>query len=188
MNRRNLLGLLGLGGASGLGYLVYGPSGEQSTNPSSEPDTGTQTGAGDQTTSPDRVTGTEAPWQATMQSNLRGEPVPSDVSFADEAATVALDDSETLHSIAVEPTDTTADVFRFDTASTETRAVAAVVRDSIGISDDIRIDGSVDGTATTFEASQARIAPYVAALGIVQDSGTVLIVRADSRSTLEGVL
>lgn len=170
MNRRHLLGLLGLGGASGLGYLM------------------TKTDGDGQMSSLSDVTGSEAAWQATMQSNLGSKPIQTEASFADESETVTLDESTTLDSIAVETTGTAADIFRFETTSGKIQTIVDVIRDSIGVSKDFRIEGSVDGTATTFEGSPADVGPYVAALTTIRDPATVLVVRADSRSTLEAYL
>jgi len=167
MNRRQLLGLLGVGGAGGLaGCNFLGETEDTEVESPSSPTTD----------SPDR--GTEAAWEQRFTSQLSAPPATRDVEFVEQERSISVD-ADSVSSVSARPAEG-GDVFMFETTRPE--AIAAMVRDVVGVTDAIQVASGGE----TFIGGTAQFGEMIAV--VAAGDATVTLVRGQSELRVESLV
>lgn len=181
MNRRSLLGLLGLASVGGAATLL-------SDDLTSLVDSDMQSGSTTTPTPTPNAEDTTWNWGSELQSRLNQSSEYGDITYASTATTTTVETSGTLSEITIQPADTDGDLFRFtmDTEGTP-RDFEELVTATLRLASDRSFTATLDDTSVALVGGEADIGSFAAATGVHPNREEVVLLRADQEERLADV-
>lgn len=184
MNRRHFLALLGLGGVGG----YYAIENLDAIEPPELFGFSPLDSSGDETTPQPDNADNEATWEREFQSALPDPPVYSDVTYADQQQSTSVNQSTRVNRVGVHPVTDGGDFFRFEAVPGAVAETATMIRTTVGLGEELKIDGHLAGEPVVFAGGEARIGAFLATVGVATEEPVIGVARGSDEDTIKSVL